>query len=199
MLYTIGEVISSSSNNTKKMFEFYILKWFRLQKQMKKISTVHNFYGGWLLPEVLLEFYRGKQIFQAFLSVCGGPNFVKNAEFKNCFFQIHLNHQKNPGTIKWIQGPVKSRTEESKQALKIILSCIAARAMNCENCQLFLFTSAINISQLRTTSHPPTKTIMLNRIRTSATTTFLISNIVVPNFYSHNTTFNPQFFALHKK
>ena len=199
MLYTIGQVISSSSNNTKKIFEFYILKWFRLQKQMKKISTVHNFYGGWLLPEVLLEFYRGKQIFQAFLSVCGGPNIVKNAEFKNCFFQIHLNHQKNPGTIKWIQGPVKSRTEESKQALKIILSCIAARAMNCENCQLFLFTSAINISQLRTTSHPPTKTIMFNRIRTSATTTFLISNIVVPNFYSHNTTFNRQFFALHKK
>ena len=42
----------------------------------------------------------------------------------------------------------------------MILSCITScEATNCENCQLS--TGDINLSQLRTTSHPPTQTIMI--------------------------------------
>ena len=50
------------------------------------------------------------------------------------------------------------------QALSVILSLpkfgIPARAMNCENCQLFLTTGVINLLQLRTTNCPSTQTIM---------------------------------------
>ena len=43
-----------------------------------------------------------------------------------------------------------------------LLRCtVPARAMNCENCQLFIFADATNLSQLRTIYCPPTQTIML--------------------------------------
>ena len=42
---------------------------------------------------------------------------------------------------------------------RMILSCIPERAINRENCQLPI--GAINLSQLRTTFHPPTQTIMI--------------------------------------
>ena len=132
-------------------------KWSKFQLFIIFMEVVADYF-----PRFSLNF-TGENWF--FRSLCGGPNFAKNLELKNCFlFQIHIKQQKNSGTIKWIQGiqeQVKCRTEELKQALKIILSRIVARAMNCENCQLFFYSSAINISQLRTTCHPSTMTIIL--------------------------------------
>ena len=45
--------------------------------------------------------------------------------------------------------------------------------MNCENCQLFLSTGAISLSQLRTTYLPPTLPLCFKKIRKTTTTVFL--------------------------
>ena len=72
---------------------------------------------------------------------------------------------------------------------------LPARVMNCADYQLFLCTGAINMSQLRTTYHPThTDHYALKKTRTT-TTTFLISNRVVPNPYNHSTAFEPQSIA----
>ena len=83
-------------------------------------------------------------------------------------------------------------TEESKQTLRMILSYITS----CEDYDLWKLQTVLstchNWELLIAWPHRP---LCFKKTRTTTTSAFLISNIVVPYPYSHSTAFDPQSFT----
>ena len=82
--------------------------------------------------------------------------------------------------------------EESKQALRMILSCITSSEGHGLWKLSIVISTCHNWELLTARAH---RTLCFTKIRATTATVFLIPNTVVSNPYSHSTAFDLQFFA----